>query len=190
MEGNIKKARTVIGLVLLIAGITLLIYPKATNVFWYLKYSETSEKYSSPMIESHDTKSSYLSEEILLEIPDLQLKTKVAHGTTSEILKVLPGRYLESALPGQGNTAIAGHRSLYGGQFRDIDKLKEKDSIYIYYQDSVYLYEVDQVFSVASDDWSILEEGELPSLTLTTCHKFGRDKRLVVKALLVSSTKT
>ena len=75
---------------------------------------------------------------------------------------------------------------MYGGQFRDIDKLKEKDIINISYHDVVYVYEVEKVFTVASDDWSIVEDEEMPSLTLTTCYSLGRDKRLVVKAILVS----
>lgn len=186
MKADMGRVRTVIGLVLLIAGITLLIYPKATNILWQLKYSETSKEPANYIIGNYDIIASDLSDEIILEIPALKLETRVAEGTTSEILKVLPGRYLESALPGEGNTVIAGHRTMYGGQFRDIDKLKEKDNIYIYYNNAVYVYEVERVFSIASDDWSILEEGETPSLTLTTCHKLGRDKRLAVRAVLVS----
>lgn len=187
MEGNSGKARTVIGLVLLIAGISLFIYPKVTNLFWHLKYSKPNEEYANYIIENNAIKVSDLSDEMILEIPNLELKTRVAEGTSPQVLKALPGRYLESDYPGQGNTVIAGHRSMYGGQFRDIDKLKEEDIIYLYYHDSVYVYEVEQVFSVASDDWSIIEEAERPSLTLTTCHSFGRDKRLVVKAILVPS---
>ena len=49
-------------------------------------------------------------------------------GTDTAALKKGPGRYPETALPGQGRTiGIAGHRTTYGAPFRKINEIDEGD---------------------------------------------------------------
>ncbi len=187
-----KKGKSIytslIGLILLFVGISILFYPRLTNIYWHMLYNPSQLISLSQNPSGSSPSTSSVSGEIRLEIPQLNLTTEVGEGTTAEILKFLPGRYLESTWPGQGNIAIAGHRTLYGGQFRDIDKLEPGDHINLAYQGSTFIYQVEEVFQVASNDWSILAENPTPTLTLTTCFKLGRDKRLVVKAFLLSPT--
>ncbi|MGI6702879.1 MAG: class E sortase [Clostridia bacterium] len=108
-----------------------------------------------------------------IEIPALDLSAVVLEGTDRPTLNKGPGWYQESALPGEGNTAIAGHRNTYGAWFRHVDKLNEGDEIIIGYDSLGYTYKVERVFPIAKNDWSVIEPCGYPALTLTTCHPVG-----------------
>jgi sortase A len=111
----------------------------------------------------------------------------VLRGTTTEILNKGPGWYEESALPGQGNTAIAGHRTMHGAWFRHLDSLNTGDEIKLTFDGWVYNYTVEKVFPISNNDWSVINPTAYPALTLTTCHPVGSAaQRLVVRAALVS----
>lgn len=120
-----------------------------------------------------------------IEIPAIKVSAAVVRGTALAALAKGPGWYEESALPGEGNTAIAGHRTMYGAWFRNTDKLKAGDVINIIYDGQVYEYRVEKVFPISSTDWSVIEPCGYPALTLTTCHPPGSAvQRLVVRAKL------
>jgi len=121
-----------------------------------------------------------------IEIPALELSAVVFEGTDKAVLAKGPGWYKESVLPGEGNTAIAGHRTTYGAWFRHVDKLEEGDEIIIGYDSRGYTYRVERVFPVAKNDWSVIDPCGYPALTLTTCHPAGSARqRLIVRAALV-----
>jgi sortase A len=121
-----------------------------------------------------------------IEIPAIKVSATVLRGTTLAALAKGPGWYEESALPGEGNTAIAGHRTMYGAWFRNTDKLRAGDVINIIYEGQVYEYSVEKVFPISNNDWSVIEPCGYPALTLTTCHPPGSAvQRLVVRARLV-----
>ncbi|MCR6544761.1 sortase [Dehalobacterium formicoaceticum] len=121
-----------------------------------------------------------------LEIPAINLAVGVVQGTRPKDLRIGPGWYQESALPGKGNTAIAGHLNIYGSWFRNLDKLQEGDVINLTYQGNTYVYQTEKVFSIASDDWTVIQPRGYNALTLTTCDSQGRDQlRLAVQARLI-----
>ena len=56
----------------------------------------------------------------------------VVAGVGREELKKGPGHYPQTPMPGQlGNSAIAGHRTTYGGPFLEIDELEPGDEIIV-----------------------------------------------------------
>ena len=121
-----------------------------------------------------------------LEIPAIKLQTMVLKGTGVSVLRKAPGYYTQSKMPGEGNTAIAGHRNTYGAPFRKVNNLKAGDPIYLTYKETRYVYEVERVFIVANNDWSVIDNTKVPSLTLTTCHPIGSDEqRMIVRAVLI-----
>lgn len=120
-----------------------------------------------------------------LEIPELGIKLVVFEGTSQEALAVGPGWYTQTALPGQGNTAIAGHRTMYGGPFRTIHELTAGSAITLTYHNQVYHYEVEQVDSIGSNDWTMIDPCGYNALTLTTCTPEGQDKRIAVRAKMI-----
>jgi len=120
--------------------------------------------------------------EAILEIPTLNLTTVVLKGTSQDVLAKAPGWYEESVLPGQGNTAIAGHLNTYGSWFRNLNKLKPGEEIILKLDDQSYLYQVEKVYPVQSTDWSIVEPCGYSALTLSTCIANDRSRRLIVRA--------
>lgn len=190
--------------IMVISGILLMLYPLFTMAYaqyYQARLMAEVEEYQNPAIE-YPVESLRLpgeAEEVekppvkympdgafmTIEIPALDLYAVVLEGTDRPTLNKGPGWYRESALPGEGNTAIAGHRNTYGAWFRHVDKLNEGDEIIIGYDSKGYTYKVERVFPIARDDWSVIEPCGYPALTLTTCHPVGSDRqRLVVRAAL------
>jgi sortase A len=117
----------------------------------------------------------------------------VVSGVTLDDLRAGPGHYPESAVPGgDGNFAIAGHRTTYGAPFWSLDELQEGDTIHVVDRDGeewVYEFTEQRVVSPA-DTWVVgedpLETGE-PTITLTTCHpRFSAAQRLIAWGELVT----
>lgn len=181
---------------LVVLGVMLALYPLFTYLYSYCQQyalitqiNQTAvEQIENPaLIDRHDIAPPLTGDfkNALLEIPAINVKVAVLRGTSDAILAKGPGWYEESALPGHGNTAIAGHRTMYGAWFRHLDSLQQGDPIILVYEDNTFVYLVEQVFVVASDDWSVIEPSGYPVLTLTTCHPVGSAKqRLVVRATL------
>lgn len=126
-----------------------------------------------------------------LYIPSLGKDWVVVEGTTLKDIKLAPGHYRESQLPGQaGNFAVAGHRT--PAIFWALDKLNNGTSIVVEDRDNYYVYEVYKVHIVKPTDvWVVdpdpdnrnVSEPTRKLLTLTTCHpKLDNYERLVVHA--------
>lgn len=203
------KKRTVsdtlnkVGIAAIIIGLILILYPLGTNIYsWYESrnieesYIQEPEEVEEQSLEgikpSPEEGEDSQSDEAMaiLEIPALELITPVLRGTSQKILAKAPGWYEQSALPGEGNTAIAGHRTMYGGEFRDLHSLKDGEMIKVSYEGHIYEYEVEEIFTVASNDWSIIDPCGYSALTLTTCHPDGRSKRRILRARQVSANES
>lgn len=133
-------------------------------------------------------------------IPTLNVNQIVVEGTTDAALDVGAGHYPMTPLPGQvGNVAIAGHRTMNGHPFGDLNKLQPGDQVILQTPFQTYTYKVLPAFDghanpwvVNPDDWSVIEFTTNQSLlTLTTCNPPGQQtNRLVVRASLSSTTPT
>jgi sortase A len=116
----------------------------------------------------------------------------VVSGVTLDLLRLGPGHYPESDVPGgPGNLAIAGHRTTYGAPFWALEELTDGDTIHVVDRDGeewVYAYREQRIVA-PTDVWVVgedpLETGE-PTLTLTTCHpRFSAAQRLIAWGELV-----
>lgn len=118
----------------------------------------------------------------LMYIPRVSDKvwgTPIVEGVGDDELAQGIGHYVETALPGEiGNFAVAAHRATNGEPFRDIDRLRVGDEVYVETRDAWYVYtlERDQIVS-PEDVWVITpvpgEPGATPTeelITLTTCN--------------------
>jgi sortase A len=117
----------------------------------------------------------------------------VVHGVTLDDLRAGPGYYPESERPGgDGNFAIAGHRTTYGAPFWSLDELQDGDTIHVVDRDGEeWVYEFTEQRVVApSDTWVVGEDPidtGAPTITLTTCHpRFSAAQRLIVWGELVA----
>ncbi len=110
----------------------------------------------------------------------------VVEGVDLPTLRRGPGHYPESDRPGgEGNLAIAGHRTTYGAPFWSLDELSEGDTIHVLDRQGrewVYAY-VEQRIVEPTAMWVVgqdpLESGA-PMITLTTCHpRYSDAQRLI-----------
>ena len=123
----------------------------------------------------------------MLTIPRIGLEKAVVQGVSVADLKKAPGHYPDTPMPGQkGNSAIAGHRTTYGGPFLDLDKLEPGDPILVTTRQGSFRYEVRESKVVRPTDVSVLAPTEDDRLTLTTCHpRYSAKERLIVVASLM-----
>jgi sortase A len=106
-----------------------------------------------------------------VRIPRLDLDTVLVEGTDTGTLKKGPGRYPDTAVPGQGETiGIAGHRTTYLAPFRHIDELEEGDEVIVEMPYATFTYEVEQVDIVDPSDVQIVDDVGYERLVLTACH--------------------
>ncbi|HNX29586.1 MAG TPA: class E sortase [Syntrophomonadaceae bacterium] len=193
---NIKRIVAILSWLFIIAGIVFFAYPFMTDLYYNFhqaKLADTFEEENTSHSQIPTLDDTEAAARItpggpmaVLEIPVINLSAVVIKGTSAENLAKGPGWYEESALPGHGNTAIAGHRSMYGGAFTKIENLKVDNVILLKFNGKIYRYKVKELFTIESTDWSVTEPLEYTALTLTTCHPEGSSKRFVVRASLVS----
>ena len=123
-----------------------------------------------------------------LVIPSIDIDFFVVSGVGVEELRLGPGHFTDTPLPGQlGNSAIAGHRTTYGQPFHDLDQLEAGDDIVITTAFGTYTYEVQDLKVVEPTDYGVVSttDPNIATLTLTTCHpKWSAAQRLIVSAEL------
>lgn len=86
-----------------------------------------------------------------------------------------------------GLMVIAGHsgtgRTAF---FKNLYKLKEKDTINIYYKNIKYIYEVINVYEEKKDGDIAIDKSSESTLVLTTCSQSNKNKQVVVISKLVN----
>jgi sortase A len=124
-----------------------------------------------------------------LQIPAIGLGQVIVEGVATGDLRMGPGHYAGTPLPGQpGNAAIAGHRTTYAHPFYNLNELVPGDRILIVTPQGIFLYRVRFVTAVAPTDTSVLAPTNRALLTLTTCNpRYSASQRLVLRAVLTRS---
>lgn len=188
-----------LGMFLIITAGVILIYPFLTGLNASFKQEKNKEELTRQDLVAQESKSDEVKEveEVqqaqskqvfvpwaTLEIPDIGISVVVLEGTAQDKLAQGPGWYTQSALPGKGNTAIAGHNTI-AGPFRNLHKLEAGSVISLTYRNQTYRYRVEAMKTIESTDWSLIYPCGYNALTLTTCTPEGRDKRLAVRARMI-----
>ena len=119
-----------------------------------------------------------------LAIPAIGLRTVVVEGTDGGDLRLGPGHYADSALPGaRGTVAIAGHRTTYGAPFRRVDDLEPGDRIELRMPYGTFAYRVERTRIVAPTELEAVARVAYDRLVLTACHPlYSASRRIVVYA--------
>lgn len=121
-----------------------------------------------------------------VEIPKIDLKLPIYHGTEEEILTNGIGHLKESSLPVPGDAShsvLTGHRGLPDAElFTRLDEMEEEDVFYVNVCNHRFSYRVCDVQVVRPEDVEILEIQPGRSLiSLITCTPYGiNTHRLVV----------
>jgi sortase A len=125
-----------------------------------------------------------------IRIPALGLDRIVVDGTDHDSLQRGPGRYLGSAMPGEGELVyIAGHRTTYGAPFSRIDQLRKGDRISLQLPYATFDYTVTGSRIVGASQTSVLTSKGHEQLVLQACHpRFFASHRLLVYAKPVRVT--
>ena len=215
---------TVILVLVLITGLSLLLYPTVSN-YWnalhqtkaITEYNEavaamsqediqalwrSAEEYNQKLSEhanpyqlSEEEYRDYMGQLNIdgngvmgsIEIPSIDVKLPIYHGTSDSVLNVAVGHMEWTSLPvgGEGSHCVlSGHRGLPSAKlFTHLDKLVEGDIFVLYVLDEVLTYEVDQILIVEPQNTEPLRivEGE-DLCTLVTCTPYGiNTHRLLVR---------
>jgi sortase A len=119
-----------------------------------------------------------------LRIPRLGLTGIVVNGTDHNALKRGPGRYLGSAVPGEGKLVyVAGHRTTYGAPFSGIDKLRKGDRVFLELPYATFEYAITGHRIVAATETSVLRSKGHELLALQACHpRFFATQRYIAYA--------
>ena len=106
-----------------------------------------------------------------LEIPSIEVESVIVEGTDTATLQKGPGRYPETAFPGQGRTiGIAGHRTTYGAPFNEINEIADGDEIIVEMPYATFTYVVQKHEIVEPSQVEIVNDVGYERLVLTACH--------------------
>jgi len=124
----------------------------------------------------------------IIQIPKIGLDMVFVEGTGTADLRLGPGHYPGTPLPGQpGNAAIAGHRTTYLHPFYNLNEMAAGDPIYVTTAQGFFKYVTTQLLIVNPSDVAVVAPSPTPELTLTTCNpRFSASQRLVLQASLDS----
>ncbi len=125
-----------------------------------------------------------------LRIPSLGVSEIVVNGTDTDTLKRGPGRYLGSAMPGEGELVyVAGHRTTYGAPFSRIDRIRKGDRVFVELPYATFEYVVTGHRIVPATQTSALESKGYEQLALQACHpRFFASHRYIAYAKPVRVT--
>lgn len=142
---------------------------------------KTSEKYENTLRVIGDGMMGYL------EIPKIDIKLPIFHGTNEQVLQKGVGHLEGTSLPIGGistHSVLTGHRGLPSSKlFTDINQLQVGDVFYIYILDNILAYQIDKISVIEPTDISELNliDGE-DYVTLMTCTPYGiNTHRLLVR---------
>lgn len=194
--GEVDKFRRIIGLLLIVVGISIIatvVYKKVETIG---KQKAIIEMFESGISEGTSTgnKETVNLDEIngytpiaIIEIPSIKLSQALVEGISDDVLKYFLGHFTDSAAPGEkGNFAVAGHRvSDYTDAFINLYKVKAGDEVIVKTQDKKYTYVVEDNFIVEPEDVQVLDNTKEATMTLVTC-TVGAKQRVIVKGKLIS----
>ncbi|MEG2851548.1 MAG: class D sortase [Hydrogenoanaerobacterium sp.] len=200
--------------VLIIAGLAVLIYPRATVMYQNYKEKKLLEGWQQSMallaepaqstsegdelkpqlgieaLQASDEVAALGSKDVVavLEIDKIGLKSPVLRGTTKQNLGVALTTIEPTGTVGLvGNVAIAGHNNFdYGRHFNRLDELERGDEITITDLTQSYTYVVIEKLVLKPDETAVLRQSNTQSLlTLVTCTpRETAAARLIVRAEL------
>lgn len=126
---------------------------------------------------------------MVLEIPKINLKKGLnninsKYNNVSYNIQILK----ESSMPDVeiGNLILAGHNgSSSVSFFRNLEKLKKDNDVFIYYNGFKYRYKIDKFYDVNKTGKVSIKRESKTSITLITCKKGTNDKQVVYIGYLV-----
>lgn len=199
-----KKSRAWLGSLLILVGIALplskyiyfgyLDHKNNNQIESFFEKEEETEVIDSSVTNDEEVKTNnnYTYDYIaVLEIPSISLKRGLVDknskaNNVNQNIQILN----ESTMPDveNGTLYLAGHSgSSYISFFRNLEKVKYGDTIYIYYNHVKYSYKVNNLYIETKDgDISVFRNKNKTNLILTTCSQDNKGSQFVVVSELIS----
>lgn len=203
---GLRRAIAGVAAVLSAAGIAMLAYTPATNLYAARAQSGLRQQFGAEMAAATAGPTGPVPERqalAVLRAPAIDLDAVVVQGTDPQALRTGPGHYVDTPLPCEaGNVGIAGHRTTYGHPFNHLDALVAGDRITVQTRAGSCTYEVDApppgtvpaeagsaAWVISPYGWAVIDPLTGAYLTLTTCNPEGSAaQRLVARAHLIAAT--
>lgn len=121
---------------------------------------------------------------IRIQIPAINIDAPIVQGDGWEQLKKGVGQHIGSSNPGiTGNLVLSAHNDIYGEIFKNLDKLKQGDTVIIYTSVRQISYVVSKTELVSPTQVDTMSASSSPTLTLISCYPYMVDnQRIIVKA--------
>lgn len=189
--------RWLIALVLVVSGVALYLYPsyhhatQGTEIDELALAMQALESSEGRVPSLNPKQRAKLEGALRLDIPSIDLSSPVLETTTAENLDIALTKVMETMRPGEGNLAIAGHRSRVPGRlFNRLPDVEPGDEIILTDPTSgtTYTYVVEKEWVVKPEDVSVLDATDGATLTLITCTPIETaEDRHIVRATLVDT---
>ena len=126
-----------------------------------------------------------MRENVVIEIPDLDIKAPVLEGTDNETLSIAAGHFTKTGNAGLGNYCIAGHSStIYKEYFNNLKDVEVGMLINLYdINKTCYVYIIAESFIVNPNETWVLGEFNDNRVTLITCTDDGTQRQVVIAKL-------
>lgn len=197
-----RKIFLIISIIIVYVGATMLVYSFYQDKQYQNKdeelieeffdnYEDNSSVKEEPVIDTNENQepdfSSYLA---VIEIPDISLKTGVVmsnsnYTTMNRNVSIYPNSDMPSIE--NGNFVLFAHNgSSRFSYFKNINKLKNDDDIFIYYNNQKYSYRVIKKYEVAMTDNTPLNKmKDKTIITLITCKSGNNNYRTIIVGELI-----
>lgn len=124
----------------------------------------------------------------IIDIPKIEISYPIINKCTEENLNIAPCKLLGPTINTEGNLVILGHNNWNKDFFSNLHKL-EKDDIVILTDKTgnKVTYKLCDKYQIEEDDFSCVNQdtdGRI-ELTLITCVKYKKNKRLVIKCVAI-----
>ena len=123
-----------------------------------------------------------------IHIPKINISYPIINDYSEKNLNIAPTKFIGPEPNNIGNFVIAGHNNWNKDFFSNLHKLDKGDSVELTDTNGKKLiYKVYDIFEVEQDDFSCLNQetdGKI-ELTLITCIKHQKNKRLIVKCTAI-----
>jgi sortase A len=195
-----KKLSTLILMVILLLGLSLLLYPAVSNYINSMLQNKEISNYVEDVAQMSDDEYNetlnILGNGLMgyIDIPTIDCTLPIYHGTDETVLQSGAGHIEGSSLPVGGESThcvILAHRGLPSAKlFSALDKVTVGDTFTLNTLNEVLTYEVDQIKIVLPeevDDLRIVDGKDY--CTLVTCTPYGvNTHRLLVRGHRVENT--
>lgn len=123
---------------------------------------------------------------VRIQVSAIGVDAPIVQGDGWEQLKKGVAQHIGTANPGEkGNLVLSAHNDVFGEIFKDLDKLKEGDTITVFTSQRTFTYIVRQTQIVEPTQVEVMKQGQEAMVTLISCYPYMKDnQRIVVTAYL------